>query len=41
MCVVCIRDGGGLSKIFRVSLSDGRGGNTGLGISNTGGEVGR
>ena len=41
VCAVCIRDGGGLSKIFRVSLSDGRGGKTGLGISNTGGEVGR
>lgn len=41
ICAVCIRDGGGLSKIFRGSLSDGRGGRTGLGISSTGGDVGR
>ena len=41
VCAVCIRNGGGLSKIFRGSLSEGRGGKTGLGISNTGGEVGR
>jgi hypothetical protein len=40
---VCIRDGGGLSKIFLVSISDavGRGGSIGRGISSVGGDVGR
>lgn len=40
-CVVWIRDGGGLSNCFFISLSVGRGGRIGRGASSSGGDIGR